>query len=64
MIAGFILTSAFIGYVAKTVQEYTINATILAALANDLLILISLRWRYLEIFKLSEKLENIFEERK
>lgn len=64
LIGGLMLTGGCIAFVANTVQEYTTNINMVFAAINDLLILISLRWRFIKVFQLIKQCENMIEDRK
>lgn len=61
---GIIVTGGCVAFVAKTIQEYTANINMVVAAINDLIILVSLRWRFVKAFQLIKHCEYMVEERK
>lgn len=58
---GLLCIIASLAYEANTLQDYTDNITILAAIVNDALILISLGWRFKQAICLIQNCEDIIE---
>lgn len=59
-----IVTGGSLIYMASTLQEYTDNTIMFAALLNDALLFVSLRWRFESVLNLIESLEQMIEKRK
>lgn len=58
---GIFATVDSLIFTATTLQEYTDNAILFAALLNDALLFVSLNWRFERVLKLIESFEKLVE---
>lgn len=57
----FVCTIILLAFEANTLKEYTDSVVILAAIVNDALILVSLRWKFKQCITLIKDCENMIE---
>lgn len=64
MVAWLACSVVSLVIMVNTLQEYVDNITIIAAISNDLFILITLRWRFKRVLEIVERIDIIIAKRK